>query len=114
MINFGTWTAQGLRVVWAGGLANPHVLAQGCDVILENARGYTPVEDPFSSVVLVFRPSSEARVQQYRSRPLFGKDTFIFATDTLSALRGLSQYVLDRYRLPATADQLIVPSEGSL
>lgn len=114
MINFGTWTAHGLRVVWAGGLANPDVLAQGCEVILENARGYTPVKDPFAQVVLVLRPAEGSRVAEYSFRPVFGKDTVIFATDTLSALRGLAQYILNKYRLPGRADSLIIPSEGAL
>lgn len=112
MLNFGTWQAHGLRVLWLGGLANPDVLAQATDTIIENLKAYKAASDPFANAILVLTPNSESRVREYKTRPLWGKSTFIFATDNLSAARGLARFVISKYDLPVRPDSLIIPSEG--
>jgi hypothetical protein len=109
--NCGTWQAMGLRVLWFGGLCNPDVINQGCEVVLENARSFKPVKGIFDDVVLVLTPRDGSRMREYRSRPILGKQVWVFATDNLSAIRGLAQVVIEKTGLQMSADALTIPTE---
>lgn len=112
-MNFGTWKAQGLRVLWFGGMVNPDVLAQACDVLVENIAALTGKTATFDDVVLLVRPSADGAVSNYRARLLPGKRHYVVACDTFSAARGLAQMLADKYRIRGDSSSLLVPAGGA-
>ena len=108
MMNFGTWKANGLRVLWFGGMINPDALAQACEVILENIQSLTGKSASFDEALLIVRPSSDGAVREYSGRVVPGKRHYVVASDTLTAARGLAQMMATRYNVRGDSSALLV------
>lgn len=112
MMNFGTWKAHGLRVLWFGGMVNPDALSQACEVILENIKSLTGKDGSFRKALLVVRPRSDGAVLNYTGRLVPGKEHYVMASDTLTAARGLAQMMAMRYGVRGDSSALLVPLGG--